>query len=99
MIELVDNGDETMSLVLTILDHAGPPNPGGARPSLDAKGNAGEGVLKLASIGREIAFNDYQADPQNDGGAKGSPLTATSSSCSTSPGPPGPNNPLTPTSL
>ena len=73
MIELVDNGDETMSLVLTILDHAGPPNPGGARPSLDAKGNAGEGVLMLASIGREIPFNDYQADPQNNGGAKGEP--------------------------
>ena len=73
MIELVDNGDETMSLVLTILDHAGPPNPGGARPSLDARGNAGEQVLRLASIGREIAFNDYQADPQNNAGAKGEP--------------------------
>jgi hypothetical protein len=71
MIELVDNGDETISLVLTILDHAGPPNPGGAQPSSEARGNAGEQVLRLASIGREIAFNDYQADPQNNGGSKG----------------------------
>jgi metallophosphoesterase (TIGR03767 family) len=73
MIELVDNGDQTMSLVLTILDHAGPPNPGGAQPSLDARGNAGQQVLKLASIGRELAFNDYQADPQNNGGSRGEP--------------------------
>jgi hypothetical protein len=73
MIELVDNGDETMSLVMTILDHAGPPNPGGSRPSLDARGNAGKQVLRLASIGREIAFNDYQVDPQNNGGSRGDP--------------------------
>ena len=76
MIELVDNHDETasdpgtMSLVLTILDHDGPPNPGNARPEefpetgipedYDPKGQAGEQVLKLASIAREIAYNDYQ---------------------------------------
>lgn len=71
MIELVDNGDRlpgTMSLVLTILDHAGPPNPGGAQPTLSARGHAGEQVLRLASIARELAYNDYQADR----GARGS---------------------------
>lgn len=61
MIELVDNGDgASMSLVLTMLDHDGPPNAGGPKPSLDPKGHAPEQVLRLASIGRELAYNDYQ---------------------------------------
>ena len=60
-IELIDNGDaETMSLVLTMLDHAGPPNAGGPQPSLEAKGHVGEQVLHLAGIARELAYNDYQ---------------------------------------
>jgi hypothetical protein len=58
-IELVDNGDGTTSLVLTILDHDGPPNPG--------SGDAGSEPLKLASIGREIGYNDYQASRGSDG--------------------------------
>jgi 3',5'-cyclic AMP phosphodiesterase CpdA len=68
MIELVDNGDGTMSLVLTMLDHAGPPNPGGAKPDLDASGHAGDEALRLASIGRELAYNDYQHDRDARGG-------------------------------
>ncbi|MBW3595024.1 MAG: hypothetical protein KY391_05545 [Actinobacteria bacterium] len=61
MIELVDNGDGTsMSLVLTMLDHAGEPRAGGPQPSLDPKGHAPEQVLHLASIAREISYNDYQ---------------------------------------
>ena len=69
-IELVDNGDgATMSLVLTMLDHDGPPNAGGPKPSLDAQGHAPEQVLHLASIARELAYNDYQ----NDRGAMGKP--------------------------
>jgi 3',5'-cyclic AMP phosphodiesterase CpdA len=55
MIELVDNGNDTISLVLTMLDHDGPANPGGM-------GEAGEQVLKLASIGRELGYNDYQGN-------------------------------------
>ena len=50
-IELLDEGG-SLSLALTILDHDGPPNPG--------SGNAAPEPLKLASIGREIAHNDYQ---------------------------------------
>jgi metallophosphoesterase (TIGR03767 family) len=50
-IELLDDGG-TVSLALTVLDHAGPPNPG--------NGNASEQPVKLASIAREIAYNDYQ---------------------------------------
>jgi hypothetical protein len=68
-IELVDNGDATMSLVLTMLDHDGPPRPGGPQPSLDPKGHAPEQVLALASIGRELSYNDYQ----NGRGSLGTP--------------------------
>jgi hypothetical protein len=46
--------DGTMSMVLTILDHAGPPNPGAAPPDLTGDGATGEQVLKLASIAREL---------------------------------------------
>ena len=60
MIELIDNGNGTISLALTMLDHDGPPEPGGAPASLTARGTAGEQVLKLASIGRELGYNDYQ---------------------------------------
>jgi metallophosphoesterase (TIGR03767 family) len=52
MIELVDNGDGSTSLVLTILDHAGPPDPGTAAAS--------DNPVRLASIAREISYNDYQ---------------------------------------
>ena len=75
MIELVDNHDETasdpgtMSLVLTILDHDGPPNPGGGPPDYTPNGHSGEQVLKLASIAREISYNDYQASRGSVGGS------------------------------
>lgn len=69
MIELVDNGGGRMSLAVTILDHDGPANPGNAKPGDDALGAAGEQVLKLASISRELAYNDYQ----NSRGSAGSP--------------------------
>jgi 3',5'-cyclic AMP phosphodiesterase CpdA len=69
MIELIDNEDgATMSLVLTMLDHAAPPNPGLGRETSMNKGNAGEQVMKLASIGRELAYNDYQAARTARGG-------------------------------
>ena len=68
MIELVHDGGE-LKMVLTILDHAGPAYPGGPQPLCPGAGTAqapfecgraGEDVLRLASIGREIAYNDYQ---------------------------------------
>ncbi len=61
MIELIDNGDGTISLALTILDHDGPANPGGPQPPRSGQGQAAAGVLRLAAIGREIAYNDYQS--------------------------------------
>jgi 3',5'-cyclic AMP phosphodiesterase CpdA len=67
MIELIDNPNGRMSLALTMLDHDGPPEPGGAPPDPNANGASGEQVLKLASIGRELAYNDYQASRAANG--------------------------------
>ena len=54
MIELLRNKDSTISLALTIFDQAGEAGPGA--------GAAGSSVLRLASIARELAYNDYQGD-------------------------------------
>ena len=70
MLELVDNGGGRMSLVATMLDHAGPPEPGNAPASEIARGGAGEEVLKLASIARELAYNDFQASRGASGGTR-----------------------------
>jgi metallophosphoesterase (TIGR03767 family) len=69
MIELIDNGNGTMSLALTMIDHDGPPNPGGAPATHPDQGQAADDVLRLAAIGREIAYNDYQGSR----GARGAP--------------------------
>ena len=65
MIELVRDGPQ-MDLVLTILDHDGPANPG--------SGPLGEGVasdvVRLASIAREIAYNHYQLGKFSTGRGK-----------------------------
>ena len=61
MIELVNEPNGDLALALTILDHDGPPNPG--------NGNASPQPVKLASIAREISYNDYQ----HDRGSRGSP--------------------------
>ena len=66
MIELVDKDGE-LTFVLTILDHAAPPDPGNPRDGFE-QGTAGDQVLRLASIARELAFNDYQGQR----GARGS---------------------------
>jgi metallophosphoesterase (TIGR03767 family) len=47
LIELVDNGDGTLSIACTLVDHAGPPDPAAA-----------EDPWRLASIHRELAAND-----------------------------------------
>jgi hypothetical protein len=58
LLELVDLGGE-IAIVSTILDHDGPAYPGNPRDGAN-QGTAGDQVLRLASIGREIAYNDYQ---------------------------------------
>jgi metallophosphoesterase (TIGR03767 family) len=50
LVEVVDNGDGTLSIFCTMFDHAAPITPSGSDP-----------VLRLASISRELAANDYQA--------------------------------------
>ena len=53
LVEVVDNGDGTLSLFATMIDHAGP---------ADSKYNLSS-TLALASLSRELAVNDPQADP------------------------------------
>ena len=60
MIEVVQT-TEGAKLVLTMLDHAGPAYPGNSQTGFET-GTAGDQVLRLASIGREIAYNDYQGE-------------------------------------
>jgi metallophosphoesterase (TIGR03767 family) len=56
LIEVVDNGDGTLSIFSTMVDHAAPVAPGGSDP-----------VLNLASISRELAANDFQAGFNSNG--------------------------------
>jgi hypothetical protein len=67
MIELVNIGGK-LSMVVTMLDHDGPANPGGPKPPQQDQGEAGEQVLRLAGIGREIGYNDYQGSRGARGG-------------------------------
>jgi hypothetical protein len=50
MVEIVSNGDGTLSVFCTMVDHAAPPDPQSA-----------DGLLRLASIHRELAANDPHA--------------------------------------
>ncbi|MEX1177971.1 MAG: TIGR03767 family metallophosphoesterase [Nitriliruptor sp.] len=59
IVEVVDNGDGTLSIFTTIVDHAGP-----AAPPAEATS-----VLDLASLARELGANDGQ----KGGGSEGEP--------------------------
>jgi 3',5'-cyclic AMP phosphodiesterase CpdA len=59
VLDVVDNRDGTLSLFGTLVDHAAPPEPG--------SGQATDAVSRLASISRELSFND----PQGSDGARG----------------------------
>lgn len=50
LIELTDNGDGTLSIFTTMIDHAAPASYGGSTA----------GTLPLAALSRELAVNDYQ---------------------------------------
>ena len=69
LIELV-NIDGEMSFVLTMLDHDGPANPGGARPPREERDHAPDDVVRLAGIGREVGYNDYQQSRGSRGGRR-----------------------------
>jgi metallophosphoesterase (TIGR03767 family) len=66
LVELVDNGDGTLSFVTTVLDSAAPPAPDYAsfRPAAD--GAAPVDPLALASLSRELSANYWQRRPFND---------------------------------
>lgn len=61
-IELVENGDGTMSILATAVDHAGPASPG-PRPRRAGRLLSSAEVGWLAAVARQIAWND----PDNDG--------------------------------
>jgi len=62
-IDLFDNRDGTLSIFGTMLDHAAPADPGGS----DLAGPSSSSPSLLASISRELAFNDPDADNGEDG--------------------------------
>jgi hypothetical protein len=59
-LEVADNGDGTLSIFTTILDHAGP---------ADARSDLGS-TTSLASLSRELSFNDPQRNANATGVAK-----------------------------
>jgi metallophosphoesterase (TIGR03767 family) len=61
VLDLVDNRDGTLSIFGTVVDHAGAPNPGTAA-------TPGRSVPALASIARELSFNDPDGFEQPDPG-------------------------------
>ena len=56
LIDVVDNLDGTLSIFCTMVDHDAPVTPGGS-----------DDVLRLASISRELAANDFQAGFNSNG--------------------------------
>lgn len=60
LVEVVDNRDTTLSIYCTMIDHAAPADPGGIA----------DPVLRLASISREVAANDFQAGFSSNGPGK-----------------------------
>jgi len=65
LIDLVDNEDGSFSIFGTMVNHSGPVAPGGP-PSLEAPLSA-EAVSWMASVGRELSYNDPQASNGRDG--------------------------------
>jgi metallophosphoesterase (TIGR03767 family) len=66
LIDLVANGDGTLSLLTSVVDHLSEPRPG-RRPPRRGRLLSRAEVQWLASVGREIAFNDPQESPGRSG--------------------------------
>jgi len=90
LVEVVDNRDGTLSIFGTLVEHAAP-------PSVELTDPASATPLQLASLSRELAANDPQADPN----ALGQPidrnveLLIASPFAGRTPGPPPPPAPPT----
>lgn len=67
VLDLVDNRDGNLSIIGTIVDHAAPPEPGGAPAPSSGTGQTREAVDRLASISRELSYNDPDANNGEDG--------------------------------
>jgi metallophosphoesterase (TIGR03767 family) len=66
MIDLVRNQDGTLSLHSYVIEHVAPPRPPRVRPTRRGLLSAQE-VTRLASIARELAYNNPQAENGEDG--------------------------------
>jgi metallophosphoesterase (TIGR03767 family) len=66
IIDLFDNGNGTLSIRSHVIEHSAPPRPG---PRIQRRGRflSGKEVTRLASIARELSFNDPQAENGEDG--------------------------------
>jgi metallophosphoesterase (TIGR03767 family) len=69
LIEIRDNRDGTLSLLATVVDHGGPARPGPWRAGPGRGLLPPSGVAQLASISRELAFNDPQGETGENGTA------------------------------
>ena len=74
-ISLVDNGDGTLALTTKVVEQSSPPRPG-KRVRSRGRLLAPKEVTRLASIARELAFNDPHAENGEDGfpDRRGTPL-------------------------
>lgn len=70
LVELVDNGDRTLSIFGTIIDHAGPATPPRS-PQPDAVAYDLSSTVALAALSRELGLNDWQSRTRSVPGADG----------------------------
>jgi metallophosphoesterase (TIGR03767 family) len=66
IIDLYDNGDGTLSITTRVIEHTAPPRPG-KRVRSRGRVLSPKEVTRLASIARELSFNDPHAENGEDG--------------------------------
>jgi metallophosphoesterase (TIGR03767 family) len=66
LIDLFDNRDGTLSLFGSMIEHAGPPDPGAGPLRTEGRRTRKE-VMRIASISRELACNDPNSNSGNGG--------------------------------
>lgn len=72
LVELVDNGDRTLSIFGTIIDHAAPASSNSSNAiAPDARTYALDSTLALAALSRELGLNDWQSRTRAVPGADG----------------------------
>lgn len=66
IVDLVDNHDGTLSVTSRVIEQSSPPRPG---KRIRSRGRllSGREVMRLASIARELSFNDPDAENGEDG--------------------------------